>query len=224
MAISTQNVVTTLRPTAWKWFLGAAVMFALVPPFGLIIAVVFILTGAGILQRISLSPEAITVRNWGSNKVYAWSDIDDFRVHKVKSGLITAANMVSFTHVSKQDSMIGKASKFLVGGTHSIPAIGMKAPKLVHLMQAYKQGFVPRDTPSEVSSKAPVAPPMIPVPMAAGAPPKTRPRAVPATPRAQPSRPKPKTHLGSGRRASTPLVQEGGGLFGRRRSTSPFEK
>lgn len=41
MAVKTENGVTTLTPTAWKWFAGAAASFFLVPGFGFILAVFF---------------------------------------------------------------------------------------------------------------------------------------------------------------------------------------
>lgn len=219
MAVSTQNGVTTLTPTAWKWFLGAAVIFFLIPPFSALVSLVFILMGAGVLQRLTLTPGGLTVRNWFSTKTYAWSEVEDFRIYKVKSGLFTAASMVSFSHVDKRDTVMGKAAKLLVGGTHSIPAVGMKAKTLIHLMQAYKMGHVPSDTaiaPAETATEtaAPVPPPVQA---------KTqRPRAVPATPRAHAQRSNQKASFGTKPKAATPLVQDGGGLFGRRRPDSPF--
>ncbi len=222
MAVSTQNGVTTLTPTGWKWFVGAAGIFFFIPPFGMLIALVFVLTGAGVLQRLTLTKDGITIRNWFSEKSYAWSDIEDFRIHKVKSGLITAANMVSFTHVDKQGTMMGKAAKLLAGGTHSIPAVGMKPQKLIQIMMAYKTGHVPQDTPQAELPAAPVAPVLAnhsprQVPKA------ERPRAVAATPRAQKKQASKPASFGGTRKASTPLVQDGGGLFGRRRSDSPFQ-
>ena len=222
MAIKTENGVTTLTPTAWKWFLGGTANIFMVPGFGLIIGGIFFLVGAGVLQRLELSKDGIKVRNWWSAKTYRWEEITDFRVYKVKSGLITAANMVSFTHVNKEGTMMGKAAKFLAGGTHSIPAVGMKAQKLIQLMQAYKLGYVPEDSPaSDVAS-----PLLTPQPQGArnqrAKPKAPPPRAIPATPRTQTVPSKPAANFGNKRKSSTPLVQEGGGLFGRRRPDSPF--
>ncbi len=223
MAVKTENGVTTLTPTAWKWFLGGVATIFMLPGFGLLVGGTFFLVAAGVLQRLELSKEGIKSRNWLSNKVYRWEDITDFRVHRVKSGLITAANMVSFTHVNKEGTMMGKAAKLLVGGTHSIPAVGMKATKLIQLMQAYKLGYVPED-----SRASEMAPPLLtPQPQGAlsGRPKPQQPaapRAVPATPRAQGMSSKPAANFGNRRKASTPLVQDGGGLFGRRRPDSPF--
>lgn len=215
MAVATENGVTTLTPTGWKWFVGAAFMFILIPPFGLLISIIFVLMGSGVLQRLTLTKDGLTVRNWFSTKTYAWSEIDDFRVYKVRSGLITAANMVSFSHVNKQGTMMGKAAKLLVVGTHSIPAVGMKAQSLILLMQAYKLGYVPETSSAPVAQARPVEAP-------APAQPR-RPRAVPATPRATAQAGQKKPAFGGNPKRSTPLVQDGGGLFGRRRSNSPFQ-
>ena len=222
MAIKSENGVTTLTPTAWKWFLGGVVIIFMLPGLGLIVGGVFFLVGAGVLQRLVLSKEGIKIRNWFSAKTYRWEEITDFRVHKVKSGLITAANMVSFTHVDKEGTMMGKAAKLLVGGTHSIPAVGMKAQKLIQLMQAYKLGYVPEDSPASE-----MAPPLLtPQPQGVPSQPSRQktppPRAIPATPRAQSKPAKPAASFGNKRKPSTPLVQDGGGLFGRRRPDSPF--
>ncbi|MEL6665259.1 MAG: PH domain-containing protein [Pseudomonadota bacterium] len=222
MAVKTENGVTTLTPTAWKWILGGVAIIFMLPGFGLLIGGIFFLVAAGVLQRLELSRDGIKIRNWFSNKLYRWEDIADFRVHRVKSGLITAANMVSFTHVNKEGTMMGKAAKLLVGGTHSIPAVGMKAQKLIQLMQAYKLGYVPEDSPA-----SDMAPPLL-TPQPQGAPSQRaqpitpRPRAIPATPRAQALPSKPAATFGNKRKPSTPLVQDGGGLFGRRRPDSPF--
>ncbi|MEO0607045.1 MAG: hypothetical protein AAFY82_02360 [Pseudomonadota bacterium] len=241
MAAKTVNGVTTLTPTAWKWFVGAALISVLIPPFGLLIALVFVLTGFGILQRLTLSQDGIKIRNWVSEKTHAWSEIEDFRIHRIKSGLFTAANMVSFTHVNQQGTMLGKAAKLLAGGTHSIPAIGMKPQRLILLMQAYKAGHVPADTavPETLTSQS--APETLtsqsapetsalntpamgaPAPLVRQAPETARPRAVPATPRADAPSPKPDANVGGRGKAATPLVQDGGGWFGRRRSDSPFQ-
>ena len=219
MAVKTENGVTTLTPTAWKWFAGAAAAFFFVPGFGFFIAVFFALSGAGVLQRISLTHQGVTLRNWWSTKSYRWDDIGDFRTRKIKSGLITAANMVSFTHVDKEGTTMGKAAKFLAGGTHSIPAVGIPAKRLALLMQAYKAGHVPADTVDLNQAPAPV-----PIPTKIT----SRPRALPPTAAATASamrvnkQPQPQRKSAPARRKSTPLVQDGGGLFGRRRPSSPF--
>ena len=46
MAVTSSNGVTILKPTAWKWYAGGAVMFFLLPGFGMLIGLVFILMGA----------------------------------------------------------------------------------------------------------------------------------------------------------------------------------
>lgn len=225
MGVTSSNGVTTLKPTAWKWYVGGAVMFFMFPGFGMLIGLVFILMGAGVLQNVVLTKDGIKVRNWFSTKSYAWHEIDDFRVYKVRSGLVTAASMVSFTHVAKQGSVMGKAAKFLVGGTHSIPAVGMPAKKLVQLMQAYKLGFVPKGSAAlEIAPSVPV--PGIPAPAprkpVAQSRAKTKADAAPIAARVSKKRPIKPSNLSGGRKPSAPMVQEGGGWFGRRPSDSRF--
>lgn len=220
MAVKTEKGLTTLTPTAWKWFAGAAAAAFFVPGFGLVLAVFFILTGAGVLQRVELSADGLKLRNWWSVKVYRWDDIGDFRTRKIKSGLITAANMVSFTHVIKDGTAMGKAAKFLAGGTHSMPAVGMPAKRLALLMQAYKAGHIPADTPvGAAQSPIPVA---VPVPVAARRPQKLSQATVSTTPTAARLKSQPKPRPAVARKQATPLVQDGDRLFGRRRPSSPF--
>jgi len=218
MAVKTENGVTTLTPTAWKWFAGAAAAFLFFAGFGFFIAVVFALMGTGVLQRVTLSKHGIKVRNWWSEKAYRWEDIGDFRTRKIKSGLITAANMVSFTHVDKEGTRMGKAAKFLAGGTHSIPAVGIPAKRLALLMQAYKSGHVPADSAIEAPAERVPAP----LPASFGQAKPTGPRAVAATPRAARTATEPQRNRKPAQPKATPLVQDGGGLFGRRRPSSPF--
>lgn len=218
MAVKTENGVTTLTPTAWKWFAGAAAAFLLVPGFGFVLAVFFVLTGAGVLQRVELSAEGLKLRNWWSEKFYHWDDISDFRTRKIKSGLITAANMVSFTHVNKEGTTMGKAAKFLAGGTHSIPAVGMPAKRLALLMQAYQAGHIPADTPVDAAQ----SPMPVPIPVIKQSAQKARPSTVGATVTSTRLKPEPKHRAAPARKKATPLVQDGGGLFGRRRPSSPF--
>ena len=219
MAVKTENGVTTLTPTAWKWFAGAAATLFFVPGFGFFIAVFFALTGAGVLQRISLTHDGVTVRNYWSTKSYRWDDIGDFRTRKIKSGLITAANMVSFTHADKEGTAMGKAAKFLAGGTHSIPSVGMPAKRLALLMQAYKAGHIPADTADLAAAQAPAP---VPIPVKQTTRPKAPPPTAVATTTAIRAKPKPQRKSTPLRPKSTPLVQDGGGLFGRRRPSSPF--
>ena len=225
MAVTTSNGVTTLKPTAWKWFAGAGGLFFLVPGFGALIALIFVLMGAGVLQNVTLSKDGVKVRNWFSAKSYAWDEIDDFRVYKVRSGLINAASMVSFTHALNEGSVIGRATKFLVGRTHSIPAIGMPAQKLAQLMQAYKLGFAPKDS---VASGIGPAPQVSAIPAPASrkqaTPPRkpNKPSAGPIATRTPKKRPVERSNLASPRKSATPMVQEGGGWFGRRPSDSSF--
>ncbi|MEL7481139.1 MAG: hypothetical protein AAGJ29_06235 [Pseudomonadota bacterium] len=164
MAIKTEAGVTTLSPTSWKWYTGAALillvafyaggepMFVLMALFA---AGVFLLTGAGLMQEIRLAPDGLHTKSWANRKHYRWDEIGEIRTTKIKSGFMTAANMVSFTHANQEGTMLGKAAKVLAGGTHSIPTVGTSAKQLAALMMAYKMGEIPEDTVavSPVTSK-----------------------------------------------------------------------
>ena len=144
MAVKVENGVTVLTPTRWKWLVGAAVLF-FIPPVGPLISLIFALMATGKLQRLELTQEGLRLRNWWSQKTYNWDEIGDFRLMKIKSGLITAATMISFTHVKNEGKVWAKAAKFLSGGTHSVPALGLPAKKLIVLMEAYRQGLMRND-------------------------------------------------------------------------------
>ncbi len=207
MAVTTENGVTTIRPTAWKWYLGAAAMVWLFP-IGTIVAAFFALTATGLFQNLRLTPEGLELRNYMSRKVYRWNEIGDFRTYKIRSGFITAANMVSFTHVNQEGTLLGKAAKMLAGGTHSIPALGLPPKDLASLMMRYQQGAIPADT----AEHAPAAP----------GTPVRRPRAVPvpaAGPGRQPASNAKAAPAAFGRKAAVPapvgssarpLIEDGG--------------
>ena len=239
MAVSTSNKTTTITPTAWKWVLGAFLLFP-IQPVSLLVSPVFFLTATGRFQRIELAPSGITSRNWWSVKKYHWEDIADFRVNEIKYSFFKAASMVKFTHNTKKDTLMGKASMALTGSTDSIPALGIKPKELVNLMTGYQRGEYPRDTVSRARAK-----PMEDAPALAGSPkPAALARNVPlqtrkpgyVTPKvieaARLSRPRNRSDVDLFRKRRptqtkkpslpnprTPLVQEGFKLFGRRPRT-----
>ncbi len=151
MAIEVSNGVTRIAPTAWKWYVGAGVLalIALVLPdygwawgLGAIFLAVF---GSGKLSYIQLDRQMLTIKYISGAKRYAWNEITDFRLMKIKSGLITAATMVSFTRVAQEGSLYAKAAKFLSGGTQSAPTYGIKPKTLLILMSAYQQNLIISD-------------------------------------------------------------------------------
>jgi len=151
MAIHVSNGVTTIKPTAWKWYTGAgalALIAFVMPDYGWawgLVALFLAAFGSGHLARLKLDRKGIYSKHIFGTKYYAWDEITDFRLMKVKSGLLTAATMVSFTKVSQQGSLYAKAAKFVSGGTHSLPAYGIKAKTLITLMMAYQQGLIISD-------------------------------------------------------------------------------
>jgi len=151
MAIYISNGVTTIKPTAWKWYAGAgalALIAFVIPDYGWawgLVALFLAAFGSGRLASLKLDRKGIYSKHMFGTKYYTWDAITDFRLMKVKSGLFTAATMVSFTKVSQQGSLYAKAAKFVSGGTHSLPAYGIKAKTLITLMTAYQQGLIISD-------------------------------------------------------------------------------
>ncbi|MEL7285236.1 MAG: hypothetical protein AAGJ68_12010, partial [Pseudomonadota bacterium] len=226
---------TTLSPSPIRWLLSGLCFF-LIPGFGpfAIIALIYLLLNSGFFQQLKLTPHGLIHSRWTSKKHYAWTDISDFRVQKIRTGIISSSSMVTFTHKMSDESLLGKTAKFLSGGTHSVPSFGMKPAQLILLMQAYQLGHVPSDTVTKktdpISAALPIAASLL-----AGADDQAKPARRPERPQPAPRprapepvmRTKPtltvKPKVSKARKvSSTPLVQEGGGLFGRRRSDSPF--
>ncbi|MEO1323694.1 MAG: hypothetical protein AAFV59_11870 [Pseudomonadota bacterium] len=235
MAIKSENGVTTLSPGSMRWFLSGLCIF-LIPGFGpfAIIALIYLLVTSGFFQRLKLTPQGLVHSKWSSTHQYAWSDISDFRVQKIRTGIFSSSSMVTFTHQGADENLLGKTAKFLSGGTHSVPSFGMKPAQLILLMQAYQLGHVPSNTVTKktdpISAAIPIAASLL-----AGSDEKPKPARRPERPQPAPRprapepamRAKPtmavKPNVAKARKvSSTPLVQEGGGLFGRRRSDSPF--
>lgn len=239
MAVKSKNGVTTLSPGSARWLLGLLCVF-LIPGFGIfaIIGLIYVVINAGFFQRLKLTPNGLIHSNWSSTKHYPWADISDFRVQKIRTGILSSSSMVTFTHNMSDNSFIGKTAKFLSGGTHSVPTFGMKPAQLVLLMQAYKSGHVPTDTVTQktnaISAALPVAASLLAPeekkPAAAASPMRERQAERKPTPRRVEHRPtkSPKPVMATRAKPqakskpATPLVQDGGGLFGRRRPDSPF--
>lgn len=234
MAVKSENGVTTLSPSPIRWLLSGLCLY-LIPGFGpfAIIALIYLVLNSGFFQQLKLTPHGLIHSRWNSKKHYAWSDMSDFRVQKIRTGIISSSSMVTFTHKLSDDSLLGKTAKYLSGGTHSVPTFGMKPAQLVLLMQAYQMGHVPSNTVTKktdpISAALPVATSLLageterPLArrQAERRPQAPKPEPRRSAPKAQPVRSvQPK--VSSKHKPSTPLVQDGGGWFGRRRSDSPF--
>lgn len=232
MAVRTVNGVTILTPTAWKWWaIGATGL--LVMPFGLLLLFFGGMMASGKGQSVMLTKDGVHVQNWWKTRKYRWDQIDDFRVKKIKSGLFTAATMISITDHGSANTAMGKFTKFVSGGTDSIPVIGASAQEMLALMYGYKAGRAPIDTMEGVP-RVPPAPAPVP---ASASPTVARPEPVrgrrtqPSAPaRSRPERqpvmtvktqPQAKPKLGGRNAKQTPMVEDGFRLFGRR-PKSPY--
>ncbi len=219
MAVMTEGGVTTLKPTAWKWALGGLGLFPFMP-YGPLLSLIFWLIASGRFQSVILAPDSLTVNNFWSRKTYNWADIDDFRVRKIRYGFVTAANTVYFTPKSRAGALLGKTLKALAGGTHGVPALGVKAEKLAALMRAYKLG-----APIAELVAAPTPEPVRPRPAMTATARAPKPDRTPAFGQRN-ARPKPAARqatkppvASAPPSAASPLVQEGGwGLFRKDRS------
>lgn len=235
MAVTTHAGVTTITPTAWKWYTGAALslVFVSVAPWVLLISGLFVLIASGKFQSIRLDREGFAFRSLFHTKRYRWDEVTEFRIKKIKSGLFTASTMIAFSKADKADTLYGKFARTFAGGTESMPIMGMKAKKLIELMSAYRAGYVPADTEAPAATAAPKPasysdqggmptqrPAPVRAPQHASSPPMlaasrtTKPAVAAAKFGQKPSRLKAPT--------KTPLVQDGGArLFGRK-PNSPF--
>lgn len=217
MAIQTQDGVTTITPTAWRWQVGAVLLLFVIPPFGILLAGLFFVISTGALNRIILRRDGFDIRQWGRTRAYAWSEVGDFRVQKVRSGIVNAASMVSFTPKEAEGRLLTKAAKLVSGGTQTISAIGISADKLAALMRAYQTGTIPADTALAPEAKS--------APVRERASKQKPPKPISATARVK-AAPKERINLGKRKGAvastkQTPLVQEGG-WFRHRRTKNPF--
>ncbi|MEO9970222.1 MAG: hypothetical protein ABJG15_10470 [Hyphomonadaceae bacterium] len=249
--IETQGDTTTIRPTPWKWYTGAAIAILLglssaggvgMGTSVLLLAVALFSAGmgSGKLQNVELSARGIKSRNMWKTRSYAWSDIEDFKIVSIRTSLFSSSKMLAFSRKDKKESFTGKASRFLAGGTESLPISGISPQELMASIGGYQaraymsdqigqtgSDFAPASTqpsaPRPAASDGPIgfgrseapaksAPVRAPRPAAKPAP-VTFGRQSPSTPKAKPAQRKAPT--------SDPLVKEGG-LFRKRRDVSGF--
>ena len=248
--IETNGDVTLIKPTPWKWYTGAVIAMLLwLSSAGEVgmwtSSALFFVTlfaagmGSGKLQNIELSARGIKSRNLWKTRSYAWSDVEDFKIVSIRTSLFTSNKMLAFSRKDKKDSFTGKASRFLAGGTESLPISGISPKELMATIGGYQaravlgnqMGSRPADfgtpaskpaTPASTASTGPIgfgrSEPAAPRQKTAARPaqkpaPVTFGRQSPSTPQSKPARRKAPT--------SDPLVQEGG-LFRKRRDASGF--
>lgn len=214
MAFKIKQGVITLTPTAWKWYLGAALLSFYMPGMGWLIAIFLVLNGAGKLQRITLRPQGLELRGWWSARRYGWNEVGDFREHETRRGRFSTLRRVHFTYVRQQEGISEPKARHDAKGTSCMPVFGVSATRLVGLLNAYKQGYVPEEdvattTEPSLAGAAHASPVMA----------RGWHREAADAFKTSPSRPlknKPQQATGTSKRKSAPLVQNGGGLFGRR--------
>lgn len=157
MAVVTRNRVTTITPTAWRWYAGAVVLLLLsawadalsILQVGVAAGVAGM--GTGMIFRIVLDPEGFSYTFGTVKKRFAWAKVADFKVNTMRYGIFAVLQQVAFTELDKAGSITGKLAKFVSGGTATMPVYGMDVSKLIHLMNDYQVGRFPADTPVEAA-------------------------------------------------------------------------
>jgi hypothetical protein len=141
MAIKVDASGAVITPTPWRWYTGAAVVAVLSlaggAPVGLVAAGFLALTGTGWVNRIVLDVNGFEYRNYWVRKRYAWSEVSDFGARVYRSNFISAAKLITFSEVARRDTLYGKFSRAVAGGTQSMPAIGIDPDKLLELISLY---------------------------------------------------------------------------------------
>ncbi len=141
MAIKIDANGAVITPTSGRWYTGAALL-ALVSlaggaPVGLVPAAFLALTGTGAVNRIVLTVNGLEYRNYWVHKRFAWSEVSDFGARVYRSNFIAAAKLITFSEVARRDTLYGKFSRAVAGGTQSMPAIGIAPEKLLELISLY---------------------------------------------------------------------------------------
>ncbi len=160
MAVVTRNRVTTITPTAWRWYAGAGAILLLsawtdmLSIMHLAVAAGIAAMGTGMVYRMVLDPEGFSYTFGLGNKRFSWAKVADFRVNTMRYGLFSVMQQVAFTDLDKAESLGGKLAKFVSGGTNTMPVFGMEASKLIRLMHDYQLGGAPADTPADTPAKA----------------------------------------------------------------------
>ena len=141
MSVTINKDRAVITPTARNWYAGAAVMVALSysadAPLGLLAAAFFALTGTGAVNRIVLDTQGFEYRNYWVAKRYAWSEVSDFGVRVYRANFLAATNLVTFNEVARKETLYGKFSRAVAGGTQSMPVVGIEPGKLLELIGIY---------------------------------------------------------------------------------------
>jgi hypothetical protein len=141
MSVSIEKGRAVITPTARNWYAGAAVMvvlsFAVGAPWGLLAAAFLALTGTGALNRIVLDTQGFEYRNYWVTKRYAWSEVSDFGVRVYRANFFAATKLVTFNEVARKETLYGKFSRAVAGGTQSMPVVGIEPGKLLELIGIY---------------------------------------------------------------------------------------
>ncbi len=155
MAVVTRNRVTTITPTAWRWYAGAAALLALSAWAGELSIVQFAFAGglmamgSGYLYRMVLTPEGFSYTLGPIRKNYPWARVIKFKVNAMRYGLFNVMHQIAFTDTAKAETFGGKFAKLLSVGTDAMPVYGIDPSRLLGMMTDYQLSRLPGDTPAE---------------------------------------------------------------------------
>lgn len=150
MSLKIETGRAVITPTALNWYAGAAVMvvlsFFVGAPLGLSAAAFLALTGTGAVNRIVLDTQGFEYRNYWISKRYAWSEVSDFGVRVYRANFFAATKLITFNEVARKDTLYGKFSRAVAGGTQSMPVVGIEPGKLLELIGIYSAQGAQVDT------------------------------------------------------------------------------
>ena len=205
MAVKTENGVTTITPTGWKW-LTMAVLSFFVPLIGMFIALYCLAMASGKFSRLVLTPDTLTAYSWGTTDSHKWASIDSFHDREIRIRQIPVGKKNAF-YYRKDDTTLRLQTGRDRSARQSVPSIGMSSDDLMDMFEAYQRGHIPADNLQDAprNAKPKHAPDLDDalIGQVAGAALKTAVKA-----RKKKAIPNP----------NTPLVEEGFKFFGRRPS------
>ncbi len=133
-----------ITPDAGKWYLviAGAVLFALVKTSVAATGFEWLLAAAvaafawgmanGKLAWVRVGRDGLEYRHAFQRKSYAWEDVSEFKFKSYGIGW-NRQEMVVFSHRNKTGAW-ANVSKFMAGGTESMPVIGLPAEQLVRIL------------------------------------------------------------------------------------------
>lgn len=88
---------------------------------------------------LRLDEDGFEYAQFGRKYAFAWQDVSEFGVWKMKQGFLTTSSHVGFSTEADNAKTLGKVNTALVGATGTLPdTYGKSAKELAGLMNAYR--------------------------------------------------------------------------------------